>query len=105
ARTTVNGPRSTVYSSRHRLDFLDDLFLRHRCLQNDPANAIALRVDHFNRQVAELHAIAQILDEVIPANAIASIAEGLDLRTLAIEFVLNLTEQLLGDVLEADDAG
>src|ERR1051326_3250746 len=116
---------------RRHFRFFD---LRHRRVDEHPTHAEAFRFEHGDLQIAELafvarrdfatdarlhvaadpffgrladvdlQSIREIFDQVIAAHAIATVAERFDLRPLAIEFVLNLPEQLLGDVLEGHDA-
>src|SRR5438552_3081065 len=129
SRTWATGLRNSL-----RL-FLGFLGLRHLRLHDDPTHSELLSVDDFNRQIAEgrtiagsdfaaeprrdvaadcllrrfadidLQPVREIFDEIVPADAIPSVAERLDLRPFAIKLILNQSEQLFGDVLERDDSG
>src|SRR6202022_2233045 len=128
-------PRAIDRQPSRKRAFLFLFFgLRHLRLDQDPADAEALGIQHLDGQIAQLRAIAgsdlttqtrsdittdgllgrladvhfqaigEILDEVVAAHAVSSVAQRLDLRPFAVELVLNLPEQLLGDVLQRNDA-
>src|SRR5438128_12962 len=127
-------PRAIEGQPSRKRAFFRFFCLRHLCLDQDPANAEALGIQDLDGQIAQLRAIAgsnlttqtrsdittdgllgrladvhfqaigKILDEVVAAHAVSAVAQRLNLRPLAVELVLTLPEQLLGDVLQRDDA-